>query len=189
MRERKEEILQRLMRYFSDYGLSELSLRPMAAKVGTSARLLIFHFGSKDNLIAEVLDHINAKLRASLNELLQKPAGGPRIAPIRAYWNWAVAEKNLASFKVMYELQLLAARNPKRFGKYLQRSSLEWLELVTDILPKEQRMAAWSTLYCAVFDGLFLELLATGDKKRTGAALDTFVDLATAHRDGTVPRR
>jgi AcrR family transcriptional regulator len=38
-----------------EHGLIGLSLRPLAAELGTSDRMLIYHFGSKDKLVADVL--------------------------------------------------------------------------------------------------------------------------------------
>lgn len=41
-----------------EHGLIGLTLRPLAAAIGTSDRMLIYHFGSRDALIAEVVAHI-----------------------------------------------------------------------------------------------------------------------------------
>ena len=81
---------------------------------------------------------------------------------------------------------MLAAQNPKVYGRYLSRSSTTWLELVTSALPPAQQTPGFATLYGAVFDGLFLELAATGDRKRVTAALDEFVHMAQAHAASAV---
>jgi AcrR family transcriptional regulator len=180
MRERKAELLEHLTAYFLEHGLPNISLRPMAVQVGTSARLLVFHFRSKDQLVAEVFEHIHAVLHKSLADSLSESKRQARVAPIRAYWDWATNRKNLPFWRLLYELQMLATRNPVKYGKLLKRNSAQWRDLIDSSLGDSQ--ASWSSLFAAVFDGLFLELLATGDHKRTTAALDTFVTVVAAHR-------
>src|SRR5258708_10095578 len=71
-------LVEDLIGYLIRHGVADLSLRPMAAAAGTSARLLIFHFGSKERLLIEALDEMQARLQRSLADLL---AGGNRAAP------------------------------------------------------------------------------------------------------------
>jgi AcrR family transcriptional regulator len=40
------------------HGLDHLSLRTVADDVGTSARMLVYHFGSKDELMAQALEEL-----------------------------------------------------------------------------------------------------------------------------------
>ena len=49
------------------HGLAGASLRPMAAAAGTSDRMLIYHFGSKDALMADLLTHLAQGLAARLD--------------------------------------------------------------------------------------------------------------------------
>ena len=80
MSKRKALLLESLIGYLVRRGIADLSLRPMAAAVGTSARLLIFHFGSKEQLLLEVLGELQSRLQHSLGELLDEP-GAARSAP------------------------------------------------------------------------------------------------------------
>lgn len=183
------ELLGRLTAYFSEHGLPNVSLRPMAVQVGTSARLLIFHFGSKDQLVAEVFEHIQAILTNSLADTLSQRDRHTRVAPLRAYWDWATNRKNLPLWRLLYELQMLASRNPGKYGKLLKRNSVQWRDLIDGARPELRPSSSWASLFAAVFDGLFLELLATGDRKRTTAALDTFVKIASAAQRVEAPKR
>ena len=56
-------------------------------------------------------------------------------------------------------------------------------------LPPGERNAAMATLLVAVFDGLFLELVSTGDRRRTSNALDEFIRLVRRARAGGGGRR
>ena len=183
---RKQELLDRLIGYLTRHGIADLSLRPMAAAVGSSARLLIFHFGSKEQLLQEVLQEMQARLRNSFLAM----AGAPRQGPLlRMFWDWALTEPNHASLRLIYQLHLLAAQAPKTYGRYLKGNSLDWLELIQQALPEEQRDPRFATLLGAVFDGLFIEYMSTGDRRRTTETLDIFMEMARAHLGSvSVPR-
>jgi AcrR family transcriptional regulator len=176
MKLRKQELVEAAIGYLLQHGLADLSLRPMAAAAGTSARLLIYHFGSKERLLAEVLATLQGRLRDSFSKVLL--ACPPGEAPIRMFWKAATSRQNFASWRLLYELQILAAQNPRSYARYLQRNSRDWIQLVHSVLPPAQRTAAVATLLVAVFDGLFLELMSTGDRRRTGDALDEFIRIA-----------
>ena len=48
-------LLDRIVDYGSNHGLAEHSLRTIASGVGSSHRMLIHHFGSRDALVGAVI--------------------------------------------------------------------------------------------------------------------------------------
>lgn len=182
MAPRKQELVEATIGYLVAHGLADLSLRPLAAATGTSARLLIYHFGSKERLLAEVLEALQTRMRASFSEVSAAATEGE--APLKSFWKWATSKRNFASLRLLYELQVLAAQSPESYGRYLERNSRDWIELVRPALPPAERTDAIATLLVAVFDGLFLELMSTGDRKRTSEALDEFVRIVRRARGG-----
>ena len=58
---------------------------------------------------------------------------------------------------------------------------MNWLELIQAALPEPHRDSALATLFCAVFDGLFIEWMSTNDRERTTSAIDLFVQFARRH--------
>jgi len=171
---RKGQLLSAAVDYFIAHGVADLSLRPMAATLGTSARLLIFHFGSKEQLILEVLGEIQRRLQASFQRLVETRS------PIKSYWLWATRPENLPSLRLLYEVQIIAIQNPRVYGRYLEQHATDWLAIAEAAMSKSLRSRTMATLCIAVFDGLFLELLSTGDRARTTRALDRFVAIARA---------
>jgi AcrR family transcriptional regulator len=185
---RKAVLLESLIAYLVRRGVADLFLRPMAAAVGTSARLLIFHFGSKERLLLEVLDEMQARLQRSLEDLL-RDSSAARSAPLRRFWDWALKDSNFAQLRVLYQLHILAAQDHKTYGRFLKRNSLNWLELIQAGLKPSQRSSAMATLIVAVFDGLFIEVMSTGDRRRATAAIDDFIALAAKHMNARRPVR
>ncbi|GGY19113.1 TetR family transcriptional regulator [Rhodanobacter panaciterrae] len=181
MQTRKEILTDELVDYLLEHGLSDLSLRPLADALGTSARLLIYHFESKEGLLTEVLDSMQTRLRQSFGSLVERRAGQSE-RPLKMFWDWAITDENYPYFKLLYELQILAVQNPAVYGSYLQRNASNWSELIATALPEAERTPAMVTLLGAVFDGLFLELMSTGDRKRTTQAVLQFIQLVDEAR-------
>jgi len=182
MQTRKEILTDELVAYLLEHGLSDLSLRPLADALGTSARLLIYHFESKEGLLTEVLDTMQTRLRMSFGGMIERRAGQSG-RPLKLFWDWAIADENYPYLKLLYELQILAVQNPAAYGHYLQRNTSNWSELIATALPEAERTPAMVTLLGAVFDGLFLELMSTGDRKRTTQAVQQFIRLVDEARD------
>lgn len=151
-------------------------MRPLAAAAGTSARMLLHYFGSKEALIAEVMEQVQLRLQRAFKQLLV-PGPGPATQDVLPKF-WAVLsdKANRPSLRLLFEVQMLALQNPRRYRRYLSKASLEWRRLIARALPRKGGSASAATLYTAVVDGLLLELLATGDLRRTSGALQLFID-------------
>ncbi len=167
------------------HGVAGLTLRPLAGAIGTSARLLVYHFGSKDGLITAVMDEVRARTQRSFAEAVARPGKGAGMGAMRTFWAWAVHPANVGYMRLLFEVQVLAIRDPATYGPYLRGTSGSWLELIETALPPAKGNRAVATLCTAVIDGLLLEYLSTGDGSRTTRALEHFGRLMThAARDG-----
>jgi AcrR family transcriptional regulator len=173
MRERRQELANQALDYFLEHGVAGLSLRPIAAHLGTSARLLVYHFGSKEGLITAVMDEVRARIQKSFVQLMSDRAPGTtRLMP--EFWTWAIHPKNIKCIRLLFEVQILAFQNPARYARYMEGSSSSWLKLIEESLPPAKESRAMATLCVAVIDGLLLEYLSTKDVRRTRQALDLF---------------
>lgn len=171
---RKAELLDKLLAYSATHGLSDVSLRPLAAAVGSSPRVLLYFFGSKAELVRAVHQHARSEQLRVLDDALRGPAEGAEA--LRTLWSWLTdpAHANVERFYYEgYARSLHDTNGPWRgFGA---TSVQEWL-------PRIERAAgsANATLVLAAMRGLLLDLLATGDTARVNAAADEL--LATVAR-------
>ncbi len=179
MSDRKSELLDAALRYLLEHGVANASLRPMAAQLGTSARILMFHFKSKEGLLQDVIQELNLRLQGSLTAVMKARASSrSRTAPLKLFWDWATKEENLPHLRLLYELQIIALQNPAQYGRYLKKASADWHTLALESMDEAHRRSPLATLCIAVFDGLLLELMATGDHARLTRALDEFIHMA-----------
>jgi len=177
MSERREELIAKSLDYFLKHGLAGLSLRPLAGQIGTSARLLVYHFGSKDGLIAAVMDEVRARTQKSFAASAAISAKRIRNGVMLSFWAWITYPVNVPYMRLLFEVQVLALQNPAVYARYLEGASSSWLELIESSLPPSKSSRATATLCAAVIDGLLLEYLSTGDRRRTTSALDLFGEL------------
>lgn len=184
MSSRKSELRDAALAYLLEHGVANVSLRPMAAQLGTSARILMFHFKSKEGLLQEVLQELHSRLQSSFLRMSSAAPGSRRDAPLKRFWQWATRKQNLQCLRLLYELQIVAVQNPAEYGRYLKKASLDWQAIVFNTLSESVRSDTMSTLCIAVFDGLLLELINTGDRARLTRALDRFIAMASVSAKG-----
>lgn len=166
-------------------GLSDLSLRRLAAGLGTSHRMLLYHFGSKHELFQAILRA--ARTRERWRAVGSPPGSGrsqSTVEILRRTWNYLSAPREHAFWRFYYEIHGLALQNPERYPDVLREGIHDWLEtarvaLTEDRVPDEQAKAI-ATLLVAAFRGLMLDLLQTGERKRVNAGFEVLAALAQA---------
>ena len=134
--------------------------------------MLLHYFGSKEALIAEVMEQVQARLQNAFRELFE--GGAAETDLLQKFWKILSDRANQPALRLLFEVQMLALQNPKRYRRYLSKNSMNWRRLIEHALPGKQKNAAEATLYNAVVDGLLLDLLSTGDLRRTSRALALF---------------
>jgi AcrR family transcriptional regulator len=178
MSTRKEELLNGALSYLLEHGMANASLRPMAAQLGTSPRILMFHFKSKEQLLQKIMEELQARLQSSFAGVIK--AERKASPPLKLFWTWATEKRNLPYLRLLYEAQIIAAQNPKVYGPYLQKISRDWQDVALQTLSQSLRSEDLATLCIAVFDGLLLEMIMTGERSRLTSALDKFIALASS---------
>jgi AcrR family transcriptional regulator len=173
---RQDELLELAYRYVLVHGLADMSLRPLAKAIGSSPRVLLFLYGSKDNLIRALLDRARADELAAIEAFGEagRPAGLADTA-LRV-WQWLSAEEHrhlLGLWVEAYGRSLVDPAGP--WGRFAEQTVQDWLGLLAGRQPPARRRsqagAAECTAVLAVLRGAMLDLLATGDTDRTTRAV------------------
>jgi AcrR family transcriptional regulator len=179
---RQTELLDLAYRYALDHGLADLSLRPLAKAIGSSPRVLLYLFGSKDGLVRALLGRARAD-ELDLLARMRAPAGsaGPRAGQDLAevagqLWDWLVAKDHRALLTLWVEGYARSLTDPDGpWAGFAQATVQDWLTLLSESQPPAGRDStaglAGRTLVLAVLRGALLDLLATGDADRTTAAV------------------
>lgn len=181
--QRRGHTLAAVTDYVLEHGLADLSLRPLAAALGTSTRMLLYDFSTKEDLVMAVLVEIRRRESALLAAHLETTTA-PAADLVRTIWDWLASPERAPFLRLFFEVYVQAMNHPDAYTARGQEMVTEWLDQFGSALagPGPGRGdPGTATLVIAVLRGLILDRLATGDDKRTDQALERFVALVTAH--------
>ena len=164
--ERRQELLDAVVKECAAHGIGDRSLRDIAAAVGTSHRMLLHHFGSRNELLLAIVDEVERRQRAQLSELPTEPA-----AAIAAMWA-DLRRPELRPFeRLFFECYARGVQGEQPFARMLPGAVDAWLS------EDETTDPALVRLGLAVMRGLLLDLVATDDRRGVDAAAQAFADL------------
>lgn len=175
---RQIELLEAAYRYVLTHGLAEMSLRPLAVAVGSSPRVLLYLFGSKDGLVRALVARARAEELAVLDRLHDAATAQPLGlgAAVTEIWNWLAAKQHRPLLNLWVEAYGRSLMEPDGAWAGFARATVDdWMGLLAKCQPADQRTTAdgavQRTLALAILRGALLDLLATGDTERLTSAV------------------
>ena len=165
----RDELLGRVVDDVAEHGIGDRSLRQLAESVGSSHRMLHYHFGSREGLVAAIVDEVEARQRAALAQAAADAGTG--VAPedlVLALWRQVSSEELRPFVRLFFEALSVVGRDAD------DHLTATWLEQVDDLtavlgVPTD---AVDLRLGVAVVRGLLVDVVATGD---TGPATESLL--------------
>jgi AcrR family transcriptional regulator len=176
----RDRLLAATIDYLATNGVADLSLRKLAAEIGTSHRMLIYHFGSKDGLLVAVVQAMESRQRVALADLERSLADAVSPAALtRLMWQ-RLADPALAPYeRLFFELYGRALQGDPAVTPLLDGIVDSWLGPLTELLERHgvaaSQARAQARLGMAATRGLLLDLLATGDRSGCDEAIERLV--------------
>lgn len=168
------------MEHVAEHGVSGLTLRGLAPALGTSHRMLIYHFGSKTGLLTAIVQAVEDGQRALFAELTEALETDPS-GFARRYWRQLTDPEMRARERLFFDVYVRALHGAPGTEALAEGGIEPWLRLLTSWLERlgVPRTAARhrARLALAVSRGLLLDLAATGDREAVDAAMDEFIAL------------
>lgn len=184
---RRDELLERAYRYVLRHGLVDMSLRPLAESVGSSPRVLLFLFGSKQNLVLALLARARREELALLDAIRRDAAPADLTAAGAALWQWLSAPEHADLLRLWLEGYARSLVDPTgAWSRFAERTVHDWLAVLAQFQPAPFRNSVAArterTAVLAVLRGALIDLLATGERARTGAAVREQLRALALHR-------
>jgi AcrR family transcriptional regulator len=174
----RERLLAAAMDHVAANGVGNISLRGLAAALGTSHRMLIYHFGSRDGLLIEVIRAVEDQQRAALAQLLLDTEASDADT-MRQMWQRLADPALWPNERLFFEVYVQALQGSPHALPLLDGIVDQWVEPLTRIAVAEGRPEAQARaearLGLAVTRGLLLDLLATGDREAVDAAMERYI--------------
>jgi AcrR family transcriptional regulator len=173
----KERLLAAAIDHVAANGVGDVSLRQLAAAIGTSHRMLIYHFGSKEGLFVELIKAVEQRQRDALGQL---DDGASTLAEIsRRFWERLSDPALWPHERLFFEIYGQALQGRPGTTGLLDGIVSNWVGPLAELLARhgvaDARVDA--RLGLAVTRGLLLDLLATGDVDGVNEAMDRFEEI------------
>ena len=181
----RDRLLHAAVEHALDQGIVDLSLREIAAAIGTSHRMLINHFGSREGMLVAAVREVERRERERLG------AAPLSVADARRRWNHLADPSLRAQERLFFEIYAHALLGRPGTEGFLDEAVEGWIypvrALLIDAGIDEDDAEGLVGLGLAGTRGLLLDLLATGDTAGTTRAFDLFtqlLDLPSGHEPG-----
>ena len=178
---RRETWTREATDYVLEHGLVGLSLRPLAAALGTSDRMLLYHFGTKDEVVASLLRNSNDRATAQLAAL--SPSDGMRAA-VHDLWSAMRSPTFQPCARLYVEASALGLLGREPYASVIRDANAQWMSaLVAHLLrsgiPRPLALRA-ATVIDAAFMGFQLDLPLDLSAKVRQRAVDDLADAVAA---------
>jgi len=172
----RERLLNAAIDHIAERGISDLSLRELAAAIGSSHRMLIHHFGGREGLLVAVVQAVEQRQRDLLERIIPDPTASPGDA-MRAWWKHISDPGLWPNERLFFEIYGQALQGRPGTTELLDGIIDAWLEPSATIFTQLgfPDGTAAARLGIAVTRGLLLDLLATGDHAAVDAAMDVHI--------------
>ena len=168
---RPKQLRLAIAKYLVKHGLADLSLRPLARAVGSSPRGLLYHFGSKEKLVIQVLAELRRQQRAAYD----LPEVKTFSEACLIIWARMRASNSEPFFRLFFEIYGIALRQPDLYKDFLHDTVEDWLRAIADPLIQEGHKPAdaraFATVIVAGLRGFMLDYCNTHDRPRIDRAL------------------
>ena len=168
---RRDDLLRRVVKAAANGGLARRSLRDLAAQVGTSHRMLIHHFGSREGVLTAVVEAVERDQNERLGDLPEDAAEAIRVS-----WRRTSVPSLWPIERLFFECYARGAQGEPPFDRLvpaLVEQTLAAVSTRVDVAATDEGQAG-ARLGLAVIRGLLLDLVATGDRKATDRALELY---------------
>lgn len=179
--ERKADVLNAMADYLLGAGVSDATLRPAATALGTSPRMLLYHFRSKRELVVAALKEVRRREVEMLARELTRRPGRNTAEAMRNVWRWYASPRRSPYLRLFFEAWGVSLQRPDHYEGFLEAVRKDLLPFAEDMLvagglPRREARAI-ATFMIAALRGLLIDLVANRDRRRLDDAMEVFIEL------------
>jgi AcrR family transcriptional regulator len=182
----RDELLCRVVDHLALHGIGAFSLRSLADAIGTSHRMLLYHFGSREGLLEAVVGRVESdgQLALAVEHATDQARSDPLSTGLR-FWR-AITDRALIYGPLFFELTSHAMIGLPHAAPLRDRLVDPWIDALAGGWAALGVAGGLSRTYAridlAVARGLLHDLLLSGDRSAVDAAMRTYAAEAIASR-------
>ncbi len=172
--EKKQALLEQCLEAAIVSGMIDLSINTIAKNIGTSGRMLVYHFGSKQELERQLITLLEIRLREKLwsFQTVSLEVGGNLAGPLLEMWRHLTSAEMNGLLKLTMALNQRAIQGDVETQRFLERENQQWVNALT-LLTNDETIAL-ALLH--LFQGAILDFLTTGNAERGGQSIKRFAE-------------
>ncbi|QYJ05848.1 TetR/AcrR family transcriptional regulator [Nocardioides panacisoli] len=168
--------MDRVIAVLVENGVGDASLRAVAAAAGTSHRMLIYHFGSREGLLTAVAEQLWRDQQQQLEELADATSNDPRTGAWK-YWTRVADQSALAPLVFELSAQAMHEAPWKHSLTESHRHMVEELAARLESVGHARTVSLTTSRMCgALMLGALWELRLTGDREAADATVRAFIE-------------
>lgn len=173
---RKPELLAEIVEHLRTRSLPTLSFRRLATALDVSPFTLVYHFGTRNELILEIIKAVQSRQQDVIDvELAEEPSLEAHIAAIRASWANSLLPETRALLRLEFEAALMEVTDPEleAGGRSVHARWVQWGAEALERLgvPRPEAEIESRTLVDQIY-GCQLDLVLTRDDAAASAAFE-----------------
>ena len=170
--QKKQELLEKCLAVAINVGVLDASINAIAKKIGTSGRMLIYHFGSKQELERQLIGLLETRLREKLWSFqgISLDEVDCLTEPLLEMWNHLTSPEMHGLLKLTMELNQRAMQDDPETRNFLEQESQMWIDSLFK-LTGDQTVAL---CLFHLFQGAILDFLTTGNVQRGQHTIEAF---------------
>jgi AcrR family transcriptional regulator len=161
-----DRLVQRCLAAFVAAGTLDLSLDQLATHVGTSKRMLIHYFGSRETLEEKAVTLLEDRLRERFAPG-QFPPGTALETVVSALWDSSTAPESRGVLLLIMDVSRRGWNGSDRARAFYAEQQRLWIDMLRQFLPDADAVSELLQL----FQGAILAYLVTGDREQGRRAL------------------
>lgn len=176
--ERKTELLEQILDFLLDKTLADLTFRSLADGLGISSYVLVYHFGNREQLVAEIIRGIEARFD------LHHPGGDRLSLPELVLWARAVFAstledrgRHLQRLEFEAAVQDAVADHPRGSTAV---GYLGWCDFLSTWLEQEglprEEAAVRGRAFVAAIVGILYDYVICGDRRAVTASFEVLIE-------------
>jgi AcrR family transcriptional regulator len=188
---RKPQLLGEILDYLLDKSLASVSFRTIAQALGFSTYTLVYHFGTRDQLLSEIVAAVSTRATVIEEFMDSAPNTLERyFEGLEESWEWTLIPRNRQLQRLEFEAALIEAIEP---GTHTFSRSLfdTWLRIgstaLTSLGIEPAAAEVESRLVVDTFYGIQYDFVLNGDVKPATRAFEEAMRLHRGRIEALLP--
>jgi AcrR family transcriptional regulator len=165
----RERLLGLTAQYLLEHGVLDLRLRTLGEAIGSSHRVLLYYFDSREQLVSEALDEAARVANVRDTRLLGAPGTGPVEDELLRAWRLISRPEQLPLIRLFMQVVAIALHDEQRYAGFLEGLQSEWTGAYRDFLEShhvpEEEARSLSIEIVGLQRGLQFELALGGSSE------------------------